>query len=164
MTFVPGASNGMRQRQPIRNILFWCLMVFLATVLWKLISQQPGNNGKLENAINYSDLMQEVDRKNVATAKIYTLQTTADVHGQLREPPDFFRVTIPKESVQSVTEQLRNQGATIEVVAGTSWTNFVINMLPFLLLLAVWIFLFKRRHPKPPQPTAQGGIENRPLG
>jgi cell division protease FtsH len=163
MTLLPDASIGFGLPRPVRAVLFWLLMLLVAVVVWKLVAPS-GGTAKPREAINYSDFMQQVERRNVATAKIYNSETTAEILGQFRQPAGDFAVTIPKESVQSVTGQLRNQGAAVQVVASASWTGFVINLLPFLLLVAIWIYVLRPRKRAPPQPPTMGEPQNRPIG
>lgn len=163
MTFVPGSRSNAGPTAVVRTILFWLLMTLLAIVLWKM-SSRSDNNGTPETELNYTDFMQQVDQKNIASAKFYTSKTTSEVHGTLRHPPGRYRVTIPNELVRSVTDQLRSEGATIQMAAGSSWAEFVVNAMPFVLLLSVWIYLMKRRMAKTPPTTTAGDPQNRPIG
>jgi ATP-dependent Zn protease len=162
VTFVPGSRTGAGPTQVARTLLFWVLMLVLAIILWKMAVPNP-NNGTPEEKLNYSDFMQQVDHKNVASADFFALKTTTEIHGKLREPPDRYRVTVSNEVVRSVTEQLRSEGAAIQVVAGSTWIDFLINLAPFVILLAAWIYLLKRRWRKPPQTTTTGEPQNRPI-
>jgi len=163
MTFAPGGESSVGMPRQIRAVLFWLLMILLAMVLWKMASSS-GNNGAPEEKLDYTQFMQQMDQKNIATAKIYAMQTTAVIHGTLREPPERFTVTIAKEQIPSVSEQLRNQNASVQVVAGATWTSSLLNVLPLLVLLAAWIFLFRRPMRRPPPSTPMGEPQNRPIG
>jgi len=162
MTFAPGTSRRVGLPRTVRTVVFWTVLL-LAFVLWKMANTGDSNRTP-EQELNYTEFMQQVDQKNVASAKFYASRATSVIHGTLREPPDRYRVTIANEQVRGATDQLRSEGATIQVVAGTTWIEFLVNIAPFLLIVVFWIYVLKRRHPKPPQPTAPGGIENRPLG
>lgn len=163
MTFIPGSRTDAGPTRVVRTLLFWVLMLVLAIVFWKMAAPSP-NNGTPVKRLNYSDFMQQVDDKNVASAEFYTLKTTTEIHGELRQPPDRYRVTISNEVVPSVTEQLRSEGAAIQVVAGATWADFLLNLAPFVILLAAWIYLLKRRRRKPPQTATTGEPQNRPIG
>jgi ATP-dependent Zn protease len=148
MTFMPEPLQV--GRLPIlRTVLFWLLMILLAVVLWKMTS--TGTRTKDVQTFTYSEFMQQVDRNNVSAVKYLLSQTTAEIQGQLREPAEKFNVTVPKEAIPTLTDQLRKQGASIEVSQSNSgdWTTFILNFAPLILLVAFWIFMMKRTRLKP---------------
>ena len=174
MTFVPGQPR-MGVSPVVRTVLFWILMVALATVLWKMSSKsnRPGS-GSSTSSMSYSDFMAQVDKNNVSSVKILESPSTAEVQGQLRQPNASFRVTIPKESIPDVTQRLQKQGASIEVstAVDANRRTTAVNFLPIIVFIAVWIFIMSRRRggsmrnppanpTTPPTPTVP---TNRPLG
>lgn len=163
MTFAPDSSPRMGMPSAVRVFLFWGLMILLAVFLWRMF--QTSNNGKQVQAINYSNFMQQVDLKNIASVRLYTSQSTTDIQGEFRQPPQGFKVTIPKEVIQPLMDRLRNQGVPIEVRIGenTSWASFAINIAPFIMLLGLWVFMLKRRQTKPDQ-SKHNDLSNRPIG
>jgi cell division protease FtsH len=138
-------------------------MILLATVLWRMGAANKGDKGTL--AMDYSEFMQQVDLKNIASATLYTTPSATEIQGRLRQPSREFKVTVPKEVIPALTERLRNQGAPIEVKArdNAGWLEFVINIAPFALVFGVWVFLVKRRGTKPDQ-SPPGNLSNRPIG
>jgi len=157
-----------------RTILFWVLMVALAAVLWKMADNgnAPGPSEPF-TPMSYSDFMAQVDKNNVGSAKIVESPATAAVEGQLRDPQERFRTTIPKETIPALTEQLRKQGVSIEVSEEkrTSNRDLIVNLAPFFVILALWIVTFMMRsrrnrptqNPPPVSPTPTVPT-NRPLG
>jgi cell division protease FtsH len=163
VTFAPNSSPRVGISPVIRTFLFWILMIFLAVVLWKMA--QSNKNGGGWQTISYSDFMQHVDRNDVASVKLYTSQSTAEIQGEFRQPPQGFKVTIPKEVIPNLTERLRNQGSLVEVLeaANTGWANFAMNIAPFILLVSFWIFMMRRMRAKR-EPSAPIDQSNRPIG
>ncbi len=174
MTFVPNQQPRMGMPTTVRTILFWVLMVALATVLWKMASNDRRSGpSEPSSSMSYSDFMAQVDKDNVASVKLFESPATAEVEGQLREPREKFRTTIPKETIPALTDHLRKQGVAIEVSeeSSASQRTFLVNMLPFLIILALWIVMFmvRSRRNRPPQnPSAAPPTTliptNRPLG
>jgi|HubBroStandDraft_1064217.scaffolds.fasta_scaffold50688_2 cell division protease FtsH len=138
----------------VRTVLFWVMMIALAVVLWQMSSKPTSQ--KPSSAISYSDFMIQVDKHNVGSAKLLVSQSTAQIQGQLRTPPENFSVTIPKEVIPDLTERLRKQGATVEVaeIKDTNLINTLINFSPILLIVGVWIFMMRQRSAMRKQPPA----------
>lgn len=164
MTFAPDQQQSYRGLTPqVRTVFFWVMMIALAVVLWQMLSR--GKNAPVAPQMKYSDFMNQVDKGNVGVAHLYESPSTAEIQGRLRQPPDAFRVTIPKETVPDVTERLRKQGATVEVSGTRSagWADTVFNFIPFILLLLIWIFMMRRRVHRPQSPPPANAA-NRPIG
>lgn len=163
MTFVPNASSRMGVSPVARIVLFWLLMIILAVVLWRMASSKK--SGGTVESITYSDFMQQVDLKNVASVKLIASQSTAEIQGEFRQPAQKFKVTIPKEVISNLTERLRNEGVSIEVgeIKNATWAELLTNLAPFILLLAFWVFMIRqmraKRNPPPPD-----NLLNRPIG
>jgi cell division protease FtsH len=157
----------------LRTVLFWLMMVALAAVLWKMASNDRRSGpSEPSSSISYSDFMAQVDKNNVASIRLLESPATAEVEGQLREPRERFRTTIPKETIPTLTERLRKQGVPVEVSEDNrvSFPRLLVNMLPFLLILGLWIFMIRRRWrgarpgQNPPAASTTSIPTNRPLG
>ena len=169
MTFVPNQASRLGGMPVVlRTVLFWVLMAALAVVLWQISSK----NAPSGTPIGYSDFMAQVDKSNIASAKLIESSGTAEVVGQLREPPETFRTVIPKETIPALTEQLRKQGVAIEVSEDKTitWPRLIIDLLPFLAILGAWILMvskrMRRRSGQNPPPSAAAPTipTNRPIG
>lgn len=158
----------------VRTILFWVLMLALAVVLWQMASRNQGPpTSAPAAAMSYSDFMAQVDKSNVSSVRLLESPATAEVDGQLRDPQERFRTTIPKETIPALTDQLRRQGALVEVSEEKRASNrdLILNLAPFLVILALWIVMFMMRsrrnrptqNPPPISPTPTIPT-NRPLG
>jgi cell division protease FtsH len=163
MTFVPRASPRVAASSAVRSVMFWALMVLLAVVFWWMTN--VGKAGKEELPIDYSAFMHEVDLNNIAGVSLRTSQSTTEIKGEFRQPSQKFKVTIPKEVIPSLMDQLRHQGIPIEVKTSgnASWLDFMVNLAPFLLLLGLWIFILKRKLTKSDQ-SEPNDLSNRPIG
>ncbi|MGD0956055.1 MAG: ATP-dependent metallopeptidase FtsH/Yme1/Tma family protein [Candidatus Acidiferrales bacterium] len=161
MTFAPNESPRMGMSPVARTLLFWVLMIALAGVLWQMA--KTSDSGKPGQTISYSDFMQQVGKNNVASARLYASQNTAEIEGELRQPPDKFKVTIPKEVIPDLTERLRKQGVTIYVSnsSGSSRLNVVLDVAPFVIL-GLWLFMAWQRRTKRDQ-SVPGEPSNRPI-
>lgn len=147
-----------------RRILFWFLICVLVIMLWQIFSKGAHDERKATSALNYSAFMQQVDQDNVVSATLYVFPSTAEITGELRQPPQRYSVTIPKELISALMDRLRKQGATIQVfeTRESTWTNLILELFPFLILFVVLIVLFKARNKL--RRSAQPDSANRPLG
>jgi len=176
MSFVPNQAGRPGGGMPaaLRTVLFWLLMVVLATVLWKMSSsnRSAGSGGPPSPEMSYSDFMGQVDKDNVSSVRLLESPATSEVQGELRDSQQKFRTTIPKETIPTLTERLRKQGASVEVSEenNVGWTRLLANLAPFILILAFWVFMMGSRlrgnrpvqnPPAAPTPTVP---TNRPLG
>ncbi len=128
-----------------RAILFWLIMVLLAVVLWKMAS--AGTQASRDITPNYTDFTAQLQKGNIKDVTIYLSQNTAEIRGDYREPAEHFRgVTVPNTILSDITSQLQQKGATIDIkeVRTGDWVNMLINVLPLLLLVALWIFMMRQ--------------------
>lgn len=165
----PGIPSSAGLPGPIRTVFFWLFMVALAAMLWKLASGGR-SEAPAASPMSYSEFMENVDRNNIKSARLLESPATAEIQGQCRDVARGFSVTVPKEVIPELTEKLRKQGAVIEVSEVTgrdsrkgSWGQLILNFLPILVIVALWIFMviwqqMKRSQSQAVQPP------NRPLG
>jgi ATP-dependent Zn protease len=166
MTFVPYGRGTGKPVSVQRTIVFWLMMIALAVVLWQMASKNaPSSNSA--SAMSYSELMNNVDRKNIATAKLIESQSTAELQGTLRQPVESFQVTVPKEVIPNLTETLRKQGVSIEVVerkeASGSAGALALAALA-TVLSAVVVIVMKRKRSRAATSGGTPPMQNQPLG
>jgi cell division protease FtsH len=144
VSFAPNPRRGMGMSPVVRTVLFWALMFALAAVLWQTNSRSK--NGGPSNQISYSDFLLRLDKNNIASATFALSQNTADVSGNLREPVQEYRTTVPKENVTDLTDRLRKAGANVSVSESSkqNWQTYLANLAPLLLLVGFWIFMMQR--------------------
>ena len=155
----------------VRTILFWVLMLALAVVLWKMAQNGQGQTSAPGSSMSYSDFIAQVEKNNIASIRLIESPATAAAEGQLRQPPDKFQTTIPKETIAALTEQLRKEGVSIEVSEQKKRTseNLTVDISIFIALLGLWFYQVMRRRvgsrPNPPASSTTPTIPtNRPLG
>jgi ATP-dependent Zn protease len=166
MTFAPNQPRRPGLTPALRMSLFWLMMIALAAVLWLVSSKSPNPPGVTE--MSYSDFMSQVDRNNVASARLLESRSTTLIQGQLRQPVQNFTSTIPNQAVTDLLQRLEKQGTTIDVREATganpaSATSLLINIAPLLVIAVLALFMFSRMR-KRRTPPQQGTPSNRPLG
>ncbi len=127
-----------------RRILFsmFCLMV--AVVLWKM-AFTTGPEGKTEE-LDYTSFVTEVEKNNVSYVTVTLSQASAELYGEFKEPARNFRLTVAKEQLSELTKLLRDKDVAVSIreAERSDWLTFLLNAVPFLLLVAFWIFMLRQ--------------------
>jgi cell division protease FtsH len=119
-------------------------ILLLAVVLFRLASASGPTAKELEPT--YNVFIDWVDRGRVRTVTVTIGQLSAEVTGDLKDNAGKFRVTVPKETLESLNNQFRGKGVEINVkeVNRSDWFTILLNVSPFLLLVAFWIFMMRQ--------------------
>jgi ATP-dependent Zn protease len=166
MTFAPNQPRRPSLTPALRMSLFWFMMIALAAVLWLISSKSAGTPGAA--GMSYSDFMSQVDKNNIASAKLLESRSTTQIQGQFRQPLENFAATIPNQAVPDLLQRLHKQETTLDVKEAmganpASAISLLINVAPLLVIAVPALFMFSRvrNRRNPPQ---QGTPSNRPLG
>jgi len=127
-----------------KTILVWMFIILLGLVLWKVFT--PTSQSSRVYDETYGVFMTNVDRGNVKEVTMLLSQNSYEIDGEYREPAEKFRVTIFKEAAPDLVKELRDKGVAINVkeVRGNDWVAIVINLLPFVVLFGLWIFMIRQ--------------------
>lgn len=166
MTFAPASTRRGGMSMTSRTLIFWIMMMALAVFLWRLASNTT--NPPAAAPMSYSDFAAQVDKGNIASAKLLEGRSTTQIQGQLRQPAQNFAVTIPNEVIPDLMQRLQKQGTTVEVheAAGAnpaSVRSLLINLAPLLGILLLAVFIFRMRRNQRSQ-SQQGTPSSGPLG
>jgi cell division protease FtsH len=128
-----------------KTLSFWLLILLIPVALIQL------SNGRSEQAplITYTQYKSELDNNNVRKVKI---QAGKYVTGEFKTPVPYdgrnvpkFNVRLPMENAQAEVDSLAKRGVVIEAEdARPSIGAYVINFLPWLLLIGFYLFLFRQ--------------------
>jgi len=128
-----------------KTILVWMFIIVLGLVLWKVFT--PSNSAARANEPSYGEFMADVDRSNVKEVTLLLSQNSYEVEGEYREgTPKTFKLVIFKEAAPDLVKELRDKGVRINVknVSTNDWLTIVINLLPFVVLFGLWIFMIRQ--------------------
>jgi cell division protease FtsH len=119
-------------------------MILLAVLLWKMAS--TGGQSAREQTPSYTDFQDQVQKGNVSEATIMLSSVSAEVDGEFREPKMKFRVTVPKETLSDLTKELeaKNVDINIKTVSDNNWVNFLIDGVPFILLVVIFLIMMRQ--------------------
>jgi cell division protease FtsH len=122
-----------------RNFALWVIIVLLLLALFTLF-QNPGQRS-VSNDISYTQLLNEADRGNVTSVTI----AGNEIKGSYANGGQF-STYLPNDP--SLVQRLAAKNVQITAVPpgeGSPWfLQILINLLPFLALIAVWVFLSRQ--------------------
>ncbi len=128
-----------------KGLSFWILVILIPVA----VIQFSGQKGEPATQINYSDYRSELDRGNIAKATIRAGQTvtgefTQRIMVQGREVKKF-TVKLPMTDNPEEVSALREKKVVIDAQeARPSVGTFLLNFLPYFVLIGIWIFLFRQ--------------------
>ncbi len=122
----------------VRNIIFWVLMIVFALVIWKGVISTAG--GAVRD-LTFTDFTNEVAKDNVRDVEI----DGTDAVGSLKKENAKFRTTIPSNYPDLFkTLQEKNVNVKIKNTSGNSWVSMLVQVLPILILVGIWIFFMRQ--------------------
>jgi cell division protease FtsH len=150
----PGGKKDDRGREPMnlrstgRSVVFWVIVLFGIFLVGRLFLGMNQESAR----ITYSEFVTQIENDNVAEV---TFEERA-VRGKLKEPKTFAslnntntysefesRIPFPDNNYELVS-RLEKNGVKITAEAPDTWTGVLVSMLPFILLIFLWM-LFMRQ-------------------
>jgi cell division protease FtsH len=123
----------------LRNLVIWGVIV---VVLIGLYSMMTGGSGGAAGAseITYSQMLAKVNSGEVKSAVIRGPQV------EVKDQSNKTFTTITPNNQDDLVKRLEGQGADISVkpAGGFTLLGFILNSLPILLLIGVWIFFMRQ--------------------
>lgn len=131
------------KRSTLMTILMWVLIIAIPL----FVVFQFSNRGGKSVDIPYSLFLQELRQKNVTEVTI----TEKSIKGQLQTPIDFedkgafseFTTLMPFEDPE-LADELVKYNVEVTVKQKSGWGGIIVSILPWLLLIGVWIFFIRQ--------------------
>jgi cell division protease FtsH len=128
-----------------KTLSFWLLILLIPVALIQLSSARTDQ----APLINYTQYKSELDRDNIRKVKI---QAGKYVSGEFKTSVPFdgrtvpkFNVHLPMENAQAEVDSLAKHNVVIEAEdARLSIGTYILNFLPWLLLIGFYLFLFRQ--------------------
>src|SRR5438309_8501896 len=146
----PG-QNGRPNGQPpqggtsINRWLFIIVLVMLAIYAYSYFNPANNSNSAQRTELTYNAFYDQINAGNVKTA-VFNGQT--DITGELRNPPGqlYHVVQLPNGDPQ-LPQLLQSKGVTVSsqpAQDNSFWFNLLIAFVPWILVIALFIFLSRR--------------------
>jgi len=128
-----------------KTLSFWILIILIPVVLIQL----SGNKAEASKPINYTRYRDELMHDNISKVTITagkiitgTFRQHVNVDGQDAKN---FTVRLPVENSEAEVALLNQHNVAIDAKdAGVSVTAWILNFVPWLLLIGFYLFLFKQ--------------------
>ena len=129
-----------------KTFAFWILILLIPVALIQL----SGARNSASPKINYTKYRQELERNNITSV---TIQGGKYIQGNFRAPIAYqgrndvtkFTTNLPAENSEKEIEALTQRNVTIEAQdPRPSITAWILNFLPWLLLIGFYLFLFRQ--------------------
>jgi ATP-dependent Zn protease len=141
-----------------QTILFWVAMIIIAVLLWKM-SNNPGPASPVSNG---AELQTQIANRNIQSAQITVYPTRTLVIAEKRGATRF-QTYISNEDAPKTIEDLEQIGSKVSLQGGAesqnNWQSFLIDGVPFILLLAAFFIMMRRMQTK----NRRDGGQQRPI-
>jgi cell division protease FtsH len=122
----------------VKTAVFWVVLICVAVLVWVVVKT---GKGRVEQPLSFSQFLDAVEAGKVKQISI----TGIEVHGAYRDEPAGLKTLIPS-NYPDLYKMLRERGVNVEIKdAGSgTWMSILANAIPFVVLLAFWIFMMRQ--------------------
>ena len=123
----------------VKNIIFWVVMAVAALVIWAVVRSTTAEKGTVE--YSFTEFMNEVNSDSVRDVTVVGTEVT----GHLKKDNRNFKTTIPSNYPDLYKTMLEKKvDIKPKDSSGSNWMTWVVNALPMILLLGLWIFFMRQ--------------------
>jgi cell division protease FtsH len=123
----------------LKTAIFWVVIVCLGGLLWTVM--RPGK-AKPDANLTFTQFMGEVEASKIKSVKI----TGNEVVGTYRNDSGVAIHTMIPMNYPDIYKMLKEKDVDVEIkdASGNNWVSILLNAVPFILLLAFWIFMMRQ--------------------
>jgi cell division protease FtsH len=125
----------------VKQVITWVVLAIAAILLWQVVRS---TGGQKEKEINLSEFTTAVDQGTIADATIRGNEVTGKFKTN-DKVAEIYHTTIPA-NYPDIYKQLKDKGVSVKIVdpQTAQWVNLVVGTLPFVLIIAFWIFMMRQ--------------------
>ncbi len=122
----------------IKTAVFWVVIIMAVVLFWTLVHT---TKTRPDAQLSFTNLMNDVNAGKIKSVTI----TGNDLHGKYKDDDQDLHAVIPNNH-QNLDDAMLAHGVDIHYnkEAGGGWVSILINAIPFVLLLAFWIFMMRQ--------------------
>ena len=123
----------------VKTAIFWVVAACLGVILWSVVRT---NAGRQDQELSFSRFMDQVEAGRVREVTL----TGMEARGKYKDDNTTeLRSTVPP-AYQDLYKVLREKGVNVTVKSTETgnWMAILINIVPFVLLIAFWIFMMRQ--------------------
>jgi cell division protease FtsH len=123
----------------IKTIIFWAVLICFAVLLWTVLH---ASHTKEDQELNFTEFMHQVAEGNVKSVAINGTEVKGDYTNKGNV---VFHTLIPANYPQ-IYDKLNEGHVVINMKEsnGAGWVNWLVNVSPFILLIAFWLFMMRQ--------------------
>ncbi len=141
---IPPRPTGPNWAGMSKNLALWLLVGLLALTLYNTMSRQKDPTQEF----SYTSFLTQLDAGNIGQV---TVVDGKRLEGEFRtqvlqdsRPAKGFTVLLPFTNSEQLQTRLEESGVTIEAKESkTGLISILLNLLPWILIIALWVFLFR---------------------
>jgi len=121
-----------------KTAIFWVVIIVVVVLFWTVVHS---TKSRPDAQLSYTQLMNDVNAGKIKTVSI----SGNDLHGTYKDDNQELHAVIPNVH-QNLDDAMLAKGVDIHYnkEAGGGWVSILINAIPFVLLLAFWIFMMRQ--------------------
>ncbi|HKK28073.1 MAG TPA: ATP-dependent zinc metalloprotease FtsH [Gemmatimonadota bacterium] len=140
-----GNGGGGKTSRFFRAASFWVLILLVPLFIYQLMQGKESSRHEL----TYTEFQTQLQSDNVQSV---TIRNGHEVEGALKtsiqkdgSQVERFHTLLPFESSMEFVSELQKQGVQISrEEAGSNWVNILVSVLPWVLIIGLWFFLFRQ--------------------
>jgi cell division protease FtsH len=138
----------------VKTVVFWAVIVVSAFLLWQVV--KSGANEPRTPEISYSQFVSQIASGQISKVTI----AGSVVRGYDTKGASFRVIAPPNQS--TMLESLQEHGVEIwfKEAPEQGWPNWIMNLMPLVLLAALWFFMIRQMKTASRVRTAAQGVSN----
>src|SRR5271155_286807 len=122
----------------IKTAVFWVVIIMVVVLLWTVVKNTKAPK---DAHLSYTQLMNDVQQGKIKSVSI----TGNDLHGIYKDSNDELQAVIPTTH-QTLDDAMLAKGVDVKYQKenGSGWVSILVQAIPFVLLLAFWIFMMRQ--------------------
>ncbi len=122
----------------VKTAVFWVVLICVAVLLWTVVRT---GKARMEQELSFTQFINEVEAGKVKDVTI----SGNEVRGTMKDDNSPLRTLIPT-NYPDIYKLLQDKGVNVKIKESSSgnWVSLLINAIPFVLLLAFWIFMMRQ--------------------
>jgi len=136
----PGRVNRI-----LRTAALWAMLILIPVAILQVLD----SGRRQQETLDYTEFRSELEAGNIQSVDI---REGVRVEGRLKRPIprgeasiDRFETLLPTEMTAELDAELRSQGVKIRArPAGNSWITVLVQLLPWVLIIGLWLFVFRQ--------------------
>jgi len=119
-------------------LIFWAVLICLVVLLFAVVRT---GQGRKEQQITFTEFLNKVQEGRVKEVTI----NGSEVHGVYQDPSLGLHTYIPV-NYPDLYKQLQDRSVNVEIkdTSSGNWVSILINLSPFIVIFAFWIFMMRQ--------------------